>query len=71
MAGTLRSGAEMVTSDSPITARLSSLLMPRPSEPQKQTEESRCRRQQESSWRLTELVGPGIGNHRRKRVRSL
>jgi len=25
----------------------------------KQTEEARCRRQQESSWRLTELVGPG------------
>ena len=25
----------------------------------KQTEEARCRRQQESSWRLTELVGRG------------
>ena len=59
MTGTLRSGAEMVPSDSAITARLSSLLMPCPSEAQKQTEEARCRRQQESSWRLTELVGPG------------
>jgi hypothetical protein len=34
MTGTLRSGAEMVHSDSAITARLSSLLMPRPSEAQ-------------------------------------